>query len=75
MTIEDDMLRWLQGEGWKATKFVRYEEDEYNYVSCGEGTCWDSEIRVKIFFIDENGKENYDFYIGELSDFIKELTS
>lgn len=74
MAIEDDMLRWLHNNGTpEAVELIRYEEDE-QYRGCGEGTCGWDEIVVKMYFINDQGKEDYDWYEGEMSDFIKELT-
>ena len=76
MTIEDDMLKWLHENGTpEAVKVLRWEEGEQEGVACGEGTCWDSWTVVNIFYLDQKGREDYDWYEGELSDFIKELTS
>ena len=75
MAIEDDMLRWLHDNGTpEAVKVTRYEESENYGVACGEGTCWEDYAVVNIYYLDSRGHEDYDWYEGELTEFIKELT-
>lgn len=75
MTIFDDMLTWLHKNGTpEAVKVLRYEEGEQEGVACGEGTCWDSWTVIYIYYVKANGVEDYDWYEGELTEFIKELT-
>jgi hypothetical protein len=79
MTIEQDMLRWLHSHGTpEATKVTSWSEEEIidgPALFCGFGTCTDDYTIVKIMFLDANGEEDYDWYEGELTEFIKELTN
>lgn len=76
MTLHEDMLGWLHRNGSpEAVEVIRYEEDQRYGVSCGEGTCWDDYTVVEIYYLDSNGQQDYDWYEGELTEFIKELTN
>ena len=72
--IEEDMLRWLHNNGTpEAVKLIKFEEaEEYSY--CGEGTCVYDLTVVRMYYLDSSGNEDYDWYEGELTEFIKELT-
>lgn len=74
MTLHESMLAWLHRNGTpEAVEVVNYEESEELY-RCGEGTCEYDQIMVKIYYLDATGNEDYDWYEGEFTEFIRELT-
>lgn len=72
--FKESVKRWLIKEGYSPSEILDVKETEGYGVVCGEGTCWDSYIEVRITFVNDKGREDYELYDGEFTEFIKELT-
>lgn len=68
--LYNDAASWLRHEGYVVDRVIRIEQDLEQVQGCGEGTCtWDI-IVVRIHFLDDEGREDYEDFEGTMPEFL-----